>query len=66
MKTARQVSRRGRASTGRVLAIPAFLLLASMAGLVLGLTGEGLRDAFSWALLSIPILLAGFAFSRRG
>lgn len=66
MTTARQVSRRERASIGRVLAIPALLLLASLAGLVLGLTGEGLPDALSWALLSIPILLAAYAFLRRG
>ncbi len=66
MKAAKQVSRRERAGIGRVLAIPALLLLASLAGLVLGLTGEGVPDTLSWALLSSPIFVAAYAFSRRG
>ncbi len=58
--------RRRRAGTARVLAVPALLLVASIAGLVLGLTGDGLPDAASWALLCLPILLAVIAFLRRG
>ncbi len=64
--TAQPRQRRPRASVWRVFAMPALLLVASIAGLVLGLTGDGLPDALSWALLSIPIILAAIAFARRG
>lgn len=43
----RTTRRSQRASIARVFAIPAVLLLASIAGLVLGLTGDGLPDALS-------------------
>ena len=66
MRPPKPLARRPRASLLRVMAIPALLLLASIAGLVLGLTGDGFPDALSWALLSIPIILALIAFSRRG
>ena len=66
MKPSKPAGRRPRASLSRVLAVPALLLLASIAGLVLGLTGDGLPDALSWVLLSIPVLLLLTAFSRRG
>ena len=58
-------TRRRRAGLARVFAMPALLLLASIAGLVLGLTGDGLPDALSWVLLSLPILAAVFAFANR-
>ena len=64
MSPAKPVNGRSRASVRRVLAIPALLLIASIAGLVLGLTGDALPDALSWALLSIPIIVAAIAFSR--
>ncbi|MGB3378838.1 hypothetical protein [Allopontixanthobacter sediminis] len=59
-------SRPRRASVARVLAVPAVLLVASIAGLVLGLTGDGFPDGLAWGLLSIPILAAVYAFARRG
>lgn len=59
-------SRRARSSLTAVFAIPAALLVASIAGLVAGLTGDGWADALAWALLSIPILAAAIAFARRG
>lgn len=66
MTLPKPLSRRPRAGLTRVFAIPALLLFASIAGLVLGLTGDGLPDALSWALLLIPIILALTAFMRRG
>lgn len=57
--------RRQRAGLARVFAVPALLLLASVAGLVIGLTGDGLRDGLSWTLLFAPILAAVFAFAKR-
>lgn len=65
MKSARTVTRQQRASLRRVFAMPLLLLLASLAGLVLGLTGDGLPDALSWGLLSLPIILTAIAFLRR-
>ncbi|RIV86803.1 hypothetical protein [Aurantiacibacter zhengii] len=64
-RTDKPVTRRQRQSLWYVFAIPASLLAASIAGLVLGLTGDGLRDAFAWGLLSLPIILAANAFVRR-
>ncbi len=58
--------RRARAGTLRVLAVPCLLLIASIAGLIIGLTGDGLPDAVSWALLCLPIVLAAIALTRRG
>lgn len=66
MNPVKSRARKPRSSIARVLAVPALLLLASIAGLVFGLTGDGLPDALSWALLSIPLILAVTAFSRRG
>ena len=34
-----------------IFAWPLFLGLASLGGLILGLTGDGLRDALAWLLL---------------
>ncbi len=65
MSAQKTATRRQRASLARVFAIPALLLLASVIGLVLGLTGDGLPDALSWALLLLPILAAVFAFAKR-
>lgn len=44
-----------------IFAIPLLLALASVAGLVIALTGDGLRDAASWAALAIPVLAVGWA-----
>lgn len=58
--------RRGSpATTGRVLAIPFTLLLVTMAGLVIGLTGDGARDLLSWGLLLLPLLTLAAAWARR-
>lgn len=59
-------SRPRRMSAARVFAVPALLLVASIAGLVLGLTGDGFPDGLAWGLLSIPTLAAANAFMRRG
>lgn len=56
---------RSRHGTARLFALPALIALASLAGLVLGLTGEGARDWLSWLLLSAPLLAIGWAWRRR-
>ena len=58
-------SRPRRISAARVFAIPVLLLVASIAGLVLGLAGDGIPDGLAWALLSIPIFAAVHAIVRR-
>jgi hypothetical protein len=50
-----------RRSLRAIFFIPLLLALASVAGLVIALTGDGLRDAASWAALAIPVLAVGWA-----
>lgn len=58
--------RTARASYARVFAIPLALLLATLGGLVIGLTGDGGRDALAWALAAIPLFVLALAWARRG
>lgn len=53
-------------SVPRILAIPALLGLASLAGLVLGLTGDGWRDVLAVLLLLPPVLAFIHHWRRRG
>ncbi len=64
--SARPQPRPPRRSTAQVFAVPLVLLIASLAGLVLGLTGDGLRDLASAALLLLPLLAIAAAWQRRG
>ena len=58
---------RRKHSLGAIFAIPLLLALVSIAGLVVALTGDGVRDAASWAALAIPVLAVGWAMrTRRG
>lgn len=60
----RMLQRRKR-PIARVFAWPLALFAATVMGLVLGLTGEGWRDAAAWLLLgSVPAVIA-FALSRK-
>lgn len=58
--------RRARQGMAGVFALPLVLFAASLAGLVLGLTGEGVPDVFAWAFLSLPVLAVAAAWRRRG
>lgn len=51
--------------TRSTFALPAVLALLSLAGLIIALTGEGLRDILSWAALSAPVLTVIWAASAR-
>lgn len=44
-------------------AIPAIIAAVSLLGLILALTGDGLRDALSWAALATPIIAVGWAMA---
>ncbi len=55
-----------RRSAAEVLAIPMLLLAASLAGLVIGLAGDGWPDLAASILLFLPLLAAGLAWRARG
>lgn len=60
--TVRRTQPRGPAA---IFAGPAVIACASLAGLVLGLTGEGWRDAVSWLLLGLaPLAILCFWLRR--
>lgn len=48
-----------------IFVVPLLLALVSIAGLVVALTGDGLRDAASWAALAIPVFTVGWAMRAR-
>ena len=54
-----------RNSLRAIFAVPMLLALVSIAGLVVALTGDGLRDAASWAALAIPVFAVGWAMRAR-
>lgn len=53
-------------SLARVFAVPLLLLAASLAGLIIGLMGDGWTDWASAALLLLPLLALAVAWHRRG
>ncbi|GAA5050159.1 hypothetical protein GCM10023208_08970 [Erythrobacter westpacificensis] len=57
--------RRRRASLATVFAVPTLLLVATIAGLVIGLNGDGLPDFLAWALLALPLLALAHAWAKR-
>ncbi len=59
------MSRLPRQTTGKILALPLLLAVLALVGLVLGLTGDGLRDVLSVALLALPCLLFLNHWRRR-
>lgn len=56
---------RRRQSFVGIFAIPTFIALASILGLVLGLTGDGLRDLLSWLLVGLAPLTIIAVLLRR-
>lgn len=53
-----------RQSAGRVLRLPAIILLATVAGLLLALNGDGANDWASWLLLAVPLIPLAAAWKR--
>lgn len=51
--------------TRSTFALPAAIALLSFAGLVIALTGDGWRDALSWAALSAPLIGVTWAAAAR-
>lgn len=46
-------------------AVPVVIASVSTAGLVATLTGDGVRDALSWAALAVPVAAVGWAMRNR-
>lgn len=53
-----------RQSVRRVMTMPAIILLATLAGLLLALNGDGAHDWASWALLAVPLVPLAIAWKR--
>jgi hypothetical protein len=53
-------------SLWQVFRWPLLIGVASAAGLVSALLADGVWDAVSWALLSLPLLVALWFIGRRG
>lgn len=48
-----------------ILTAPVMLALITVLGLVIALTGDGMRDAASWAALGVPVLTIVWAMKMR-
>lgn len=55
----------GRRSLWAVFAAPIAIAMASLTGLVVALTGDGVRDAVAWAGLGVPVAITAWALSAR-
>lgn len=51
--------------TASTFLLPILIALATTIGLIVALTGDGWRDAWSWAGLAVPILTIGWAYRTR-
>lgn len=63
MSRPERIERRG---SRHIFAAPAALALASLAGLVLGLTGDGWRDLIAALFLFLPIAVFIRSWLQRG
>ncbi|MBP7335146.1 hypothetical protein [Niveispirillum sp.] len=54
-----------RRSLWAVFAAPILIAVLSIVGLVAALTGDGWRDALSWAALAVPVLAVAWAMAAR-
>lgn len=50
---------------GAIFAVPLIIALLSIVGLVAALTGDGVRDALSWATLAVPVAAVAWAMRAR-
>lgn len=57
--------KRGGRSPWSIFAVPIAIALLSIVGLVSALTGNGLRDALSWAALAVPVATVAWAMRVR-
>lgn len=57
--------KRPRQSLKTIFAAPIAIGALSSVALVAALTGDGWRDALSWAGLAVPVLVVGWAMKAR-
>lgn len=57
--------KRGKQTLLAIFAAPLAIGVLSCAALVLALTGDGWRDAISWAGLAVPVLIVAWAMKFR-
>ena len=55
--TSQDLHKRSRQTVGQILLIPVVLAVLSAGGLIFALVEDGIWDALSWVVLSIPIAL---------
>ena len=60
-----EFSSRRRRNIGQIFAVPLLLALATLAGLVMGLTGGGMRDLLAWLLMILPLAAIAWAWAQR-
>jgi hypothetical protein len=48
-----------------IFAVPLLIALVTIIGLVIALTGDGVRDVTSWVTLCVPIFVVGWAMKDR-
>ncbi|BAK65108.1 hypothetical protein SLG_04330 [Sphingobium sp. SYK-6] len=56
---------KGKLPMMAIFAVPTALAALSLVGLVSALTGDGLRDAISWATLAMPLAAVAWAMRAR-
>lgn len=60
----RNIRRRIR-TAAEIFTAPFVIAAASFSGLIIALTGDGVRDALSWAALALPIAAVLWAMHNR-
>lgn len=50
---------------GAIFALPIVICLLGVVGLISALTGDGWRDAVSWAGLAAPVIATAWAMTTR-
>ena len=56
---------KARLRLGAIFRVPIAIAVLSIFGLVSALTGDGWRDALSWAGLAAPVLAVAWAMQAR-
>jgi hypothetical protein len=62
--TSPRLQKRTRQTVGQIIMIPAALAVLSAGGLIFALVEDGIWDALSWLMLSIPIALLMICIAR--
>jgi hypothetical protein len=62
--TSPSLQKRTRQTIGQIIMIPAALAVLSAGGLIFALVEDGIWDALSWLMLSIPIALLVICIAR--